>query len=72
MQKHIWTANRLAGCGWPNYGNCPLCNKVPELVAHILFQCRFSIRLWCVVKYWLQLHVFHPDVWQGFQDIKSW
>jgi hypothetical protein len=72
LQNRVWTADCLATCGWPNCGNCPLCNSVPESAAHLLFQCTFSISLWTMVKDWFQLQDFHPDAWQGFQDVKAW
>uniref|UniRef100_A0A8R7PVI3 Reverse transcriptase zinc-binding domain-containing protein n=1 Tax=Triticum urartu TaxID=4572 RepID=A0A8R7PVI3_TRIUA len=71
-QNRVWTADCLAKRGWPNCGNCPLCNQVPELAMHLLFQCRLSIRVWSMVRDWLQLEELYPNNWQGFEDVESW
>lgn len=45
LQNRVWTADRLTQRGWPNCGLCPLCKQVQESAAHLLFQCRFSVRV---------------------------
>jgi hypothetical protein len=46
LQNRVWTADRLQKRGWPNCGNCQLCKREPETAAHLLFKCRFSLRIW--------------------------
>lgn len=58
--------------GWPNCNTCPLCKKVQESVAHLLFQCRYTIRVWCMIKDWLGLHDVHPPDWGEATSVKEW
>lgn len=45
IQNRVWTADRLAKRGWPNGRVCPLCRRHDETASHLLFKCRFSIRI---------------------------
>jgi hypothetical protein len=45
LQNRVWTADRLQRRGWPNCGNCQLCKQEPETVAHMLFKCRYTLRI---------------------------
>ena len=56
IQNRVWTADRLHRRGWPNCNLCPLCKQVQETAAHLLFQCRFSQRVWIEVATWLGIH----------------
>ena len=72
IQNRVWTADRLQRRGWPNCGLCKLCNHVPETAAHLLFQCRFTKRIWSSLKGWLGLHDFDMSAWQTLQNVKDW
>jgi hypothetical protein len=43
-----------------NCGQCKFCNKVQESTTHILFKCRFIIRVYFALKNWLGLHYVEP------------
>jgi hypothetical protein len=70
-QNRIWTADRLQRRGWPNCDRCPLCKQVQESAAHLLFQCRFSIRIWNEVFAWLGMHI-PTALWHRFGTVKAW
>jgi hypothetical protein len=53
VQNRLWTADRLAKRGWPHQPTCQLCRCVPETARHILFECRFSKRIWTAAAAWL-------------------
>jgi hypothetical protein len=72
IQNRVWTADRLAKRGWPNGRVCPLCRCRDETASHLLFQCRFSIRIWKMVKDWLHIHDFHPSSWDEFDNVELW
>ena len=72
LQNRIWTADRLTRRGWPNCGRCKLCNQVQETSPHLLFQCRFTTRIWSLLKTWLGLHDIAPRNWQALHTIKDW
>ena len=63
LQNRVWTADRLERRGWPNCGLCKLCNQEQETAAHLLFQCRFTTRIWSSLKSWLGLHDLDPTEW---------
>ena len=50
FQNRLWTADRLARRGWQNCGLCPLCKAAPETADHLLLHCRFTSRIWSLVK----------------------
>jgi hypothetical protein len=62
IQYTVWTTNRLEKIGWQNCGQCKLCNQVQESASHILNKCRFTIRVWTIVKNWLWLHDVDPSM----------
>ena len=68
-QNRVWTADRLQRRGWPNCDRCPLCNQVRESAAHLLFKCRFSIRVWKEVLAWLHLDV-DTTHWLNFDTVR--
>lgn len=71
-QKRIWTTDRLAKRGWPNCGLCPLCKREHESVDHLFFKCRFTIRLWGMLKDWLQLEHLDITTWHLKRSITDW
>ena len=72
INNRIWTADRLQRRGWPNCDSCPLCKHVQESAAHILFRCRYTVRVWDIVKSWLGLGDVHPSAWVVMDSVKSW
>ena len=72
ISNRIWTADSLHRRGWPNCNLCPLCQQVPESAAHLLFQCRYTIRVWGMIKGWLALHDVRPDEWIVLDSVKDW
>jgi hypothetical protein len=72
IQDRIWTADRLAKRGWRNCGLCPLCKREQETGAHIIFKCRFTLRLWSLVKDWLHLGNFDISSWHLERSVKEW
>jgi hypothetical protein len=38
----------------------------------MLFQCRFTSRVWSKVKVWLDLHDVQPSDWEAFGSVKEW
>jgi hypothetical protein len=73
VKHHAWIAlqNRLQKRGWPNCGLCSLCKQVTETTNHLFVSCRFTIRIWELLKDWLGLQGFHPRQWEGL-NIKEW
>lgn len=51
----------LQGIGWPHSPQCPLFQCQPETARHILFECRFSRRIWQAAASWLS----SPDLLQN-------
>jgi hypothetical protein len=71
IQNRIWTADRLAKRGWPNCGSCPLCQRAPESVLHLFVHCRYTNRLWGLVKDWLGIDFLDQQTWQN-QEYQTW
>jgi hypothetical protein len=72
IQNRVWTADRLAKRGWPNGRICPLCRGHDESANHLLFKCRFTIRIWKMIQGWLHIHDFDPSSWSGFGSVELW
>ena len=80
MQIHTWliiqnrvrTADQLQRRGWPNCGICPLCKQVQESAAHLLFQCRFTARVWTEVVTWLGIQDHSPLTWRHEDTVQDW
>ncbi|KAK1652343.1 hypothetical protein QYE76_070148 [Lolium multiflorum] len=53
VQNRLWTADRLAKRGWPHPTTCQLCRCCPETARHLLFESRFSKRIWMAAASWL-------------------
>ena len=62
LQNRVWTADRLFRRGWPNYNLCPLCKQIQKSAAHLLFQCRFTNRVWNEITIWLGIHDCSPMI----------
>ena len=65
-------ANRLQQRGWPNGGLCPLCKQVQESASHLLFQCRFTSRVWHAVVAWLGMQDHSPLIWRHEDTVQDW
>ena len=72
IQNRVWTADRLHRRGWPNCNLCLLCKQVQETAAHLLFQCRFSQRVWIKVATWLGIHGDVVRSWRNEASIQEW
>ena len=72
LQNRVWTADRLERRGWPNCGLCKLCNQEQETAAHLLFKCRFTLRIWSSLKSWIGLHDLDPTEWHVFGTVEEW
>jgi hypothetical protein len=57
---------------WKNCGLCKLCNQHQESGAHLLFKCRYSIRVWSNLKNWLGIDDLDPTTWHDFHSVKRW
>lgn len=72
MKNRVWTADRLQKQGWPNCGLCQLCKREPESAAHILFKCRYSLRIWAAVKTGFDVPELNIAIWGGFRTVQHW
>ena len=72
MQNRVWSADHLANRGWPNCGFCLLCKRVQESIGHLLFRCRYTTRLWEMIKDWLQLESINTSTWHLARSTKEW
>ncbi|XBJ10875.1 hypothetical protein VPH35_015653 [Triticum aestivum] len=72
IQNRVWTADRLQRRGWPNCNLCPLCKQVQETVPHLLFQCRFTMRVWTEIKNWFGLRDVDPTDWRLAPSVEVW
>jgi hypothetical protein len=64
-------ADRLQKRGWDNCGLCPLCKQTEESSNHIFVHCRFTIRIWELLKNWCGLYDVHLRHWADL-SIKDW
>ena len=71
IQDRVWTADRLQRRGWPNCGACPLCRQENESACHLLFHCRFSVRIWNAIAEWLGSTHFRPEIWVGLTSVRD-
>ena len=72
LQDRIWTSNRLSRRGWPNCGLCPLCKQTQETAAHLLFQCRYTMRIWNDILLWLGMHHIITSTWAARASVREW
>jgi hypothetical protein len=42
------------------------------MASHVLFKCRFTVRIWNIIKDWLGLVEFDPTTWINFNDVEDW
>ena len=62
VQNRLWTSDRLAIRGWPHQPTCQLCKCQPETARHILFECRYSRRIWGDAALWLHCPTLMQDL----------
>jgi hypothetical protein len=72
LQNRVWTSVRLIRRGWPNSGPCQLCKREPETAAHLIFKCRYSVRVWNGLKEWIGLVDFDTSLWANFDSLDEW
>ena len=72
LQNRVWTADRLQRRGWPNCGLCQLCKREAESATHLLFKCRYTIRVWNMVIAWLGLSMIDTSQWHSFSSMQDW
>jgi hypothetical protein len=65
VQNRLWTSDRLAIRGWPHQPNCQLCRCQLETARHILFECRYSRRVWQQAASWLSCPSLLTDLGTG-------
>ncbi|KAI4994259.1 hypothetical protein ZWY2020_029307 [Hordeum vulgare] len=69
-QNRIWTADRLEKRGWDNCGLCTMCRRKHKTAAHLFYRCRFTQRIWRLVKSWLALGSLDTRLWLAQRNIK--
>jgi hypothetical protein len=72
LQDRVWTMDKLTRRGWPNCGLRQLCKRKPETEVHIMFKCRYSIRVWKSMKEWLGLVRMDTSLWTDFASAQEW
>jgi hypothetical protein len=72
MQNRVWMADRLQRRGWENCGNCPLCNQVQETADHLMYKCRFTLRVWKEILAWCGIHDRSPESWINEPNVDAW
>ena len=65
VQNRLWTSDRLAIRGWPHSPLCQLCKCQGETARHILFDCRYSRRIWLAAASWLSCPSLVQDLGTG-------
>jgi hypothetical protein len=71
-QDRVWTADRLQKRGWPNCGVCQLCKRKPESAAHLLFKCRYYLRIWNSLLSCLRIISVDTSNWPNFVTVEDW
>jgi hypothetical protein len=72
IRGRVWMVSRLEKSGWNNCGLCPLCKQTQEMMAYLFSHCRYSNRLWEMVKNWLGIYSIQNHKWTGNLSIKAW
>jgi hypothetical protein len=63
--------DRLRQRGWDNCGPCQLCKQTEENHDYFFVQCRFTTRIWELLKDWLGLQGIFPRLLVGL-SIQEW
>ena len=72
IQNRVWTADRLERRGMQNCGLCPLCKREFESAAHLFYRCRYTMRLWRLIRDWLQIGDINTNQWAAHHSLSSW
>jgi hypothetical protein len=72
LQNRVWPADRLQKRGYPSCTNCQLCKRVPKTAVHILFKCRYSLRILNPIIHWLAITSFDTATWANHDSMKEW
>lgn len=72
FQDRVWTSERLARRNWDHNTMCPLCRVMPEMMLHLLEDCRYSRRVWNHLATWLGLDDFLPTRWTPSTSTSEW
>jgi hypothetical protein len=72
LQNREWMADRLQKRGWINCDVCQLCRREQETTAHILFKCRYSLRIWNALLAWLVIYIIDTSSWEAMDTVKDW
>lgn len=70
LQGRHWTTDRLQKRGWENCGLCTLCRRANETAPHLIYKCRFTLRVWRLVKGWIGLANLEMDEWASMRSVK--
>jgi hypothetical protein len=70
-QNRLWTSDKLRRRGWENCGLCPLYKQTEESNNHLFIHCRYTVRIWELLKEWLGIQGVFPRRWAGL-NIKQW
>jgi hypothetical protein len=65
LQYSFWTAHRLMRRGGENCGLCPFANKPRRTTTTYSFHCRFTTRIWELLKDLLGIQGVFPRQWAG-------
>jgi hypothetical protein len=71
IQNHVRTVDHVLWCGWPNCGNCKLCNSAPKSAAHLLFHYWFCCGPWLGIGL-RTLPSFDLVAYAAFHDVEVW
>jgi hypothetical protein len=52
--------------------NCPLCMRSLESIAHLLTHCRYTHKLWSLIKEWLGLFFINLNSWHALSLHEWW
>jgi hypothetical protein len=69
VQNRLWTSDRLEKRGLPHQPSCPLCKCQAETARHIMFECRYSRRIWRQAVAWLSCPSLVQDLGSGRQTV---
>jgi hypothetical protein len=72
IPNRIWTVDHLERRGWENCGLCPLCKQTQETTTHLFSHCRYTKRLWGMVKNWNRIFTIHTQEWTTNLTIDEW
>jgi hypothetical protein len=72
IRNRIWMADCPERRGWDNCDLCPLCKQTQETVAHLLSHCRYTKRLWEMLKSYLNISSIKTNKWTTNLSIDEW